>query len=61
MDDAPFLGLVVLIVVVFAAIGVCTALMDFRYFGHLEQQCKTQGYIQNETVRINCQVEEKNK
>ena len=49
------------LVIFFGVRGIVYTITDFRHFGTVEKQCNSQGYIQNETVRINCQVEEKNK
>lgn len=33
--------------------------MDYRNFDIVKQQCTSQGYIQNNTIRINCSLEER--
>jgi uncharacterized protein HemY len=49
------------LILFFGITGIIYTSADFRYWGEVEKQCKSQGYIQNQTVRINCQVEENNK
>ena len=56
MDD--FLtALVVAALIVMATLGGAHLAMDYRYFNTIVAQCEKQGYIQNETVRINCTKE----
>ncbi len=57
MDEAPGLTIFLLSLAVLAAIGIVFLLMDFRHFNIIQEQCQKQGYIQNETIRINCSLE----
>lgn len=53
-----FLGVVIVLWVVITTIFTGMSLLnDYRYFPHIKQQCASQGYIQNTTVRINCSLE----
>ena len=40
-----------------AVFGAMFLVMDFRHFSDVAKQCDKQGYIQNETTRIQCRVE----
>ena len=58
MYDDMFGAIVVIIgVTILSMLGIAHLVMDFRHFDVIEKQCKEQGYIQNETVRIKCQKE----
>lgn len=58
IDDDFTLGLVVFSLgLVLAMFGVMHFAMDFRHFTEIAKQCDKQGYIQNETTRIQCRVE----
>ena len=58
MDD--FLVILVgTIVLAFALIGVAHLVSDYRLFDSIKEQCEKQGYVQNQTVRINCVIEKK--
>ena len=59
--DEVFGTIVVVAVLVLAGIGVADIGLDARAFSAIERQCKEQGYIQNDTTRIICKLEEKNK
>jgi len=60
MDDITS-GLGMGLFIVLSTIGVVFIVEDFRNFDIITEQCKTQGYIQNETTRIVCSIEEKQK
>ena len=47
-----FIGLTTL-----AIFGVVFLVMDFRHFSDVVKQCEKQGFIQNNTTRIQCRVE----
>ena len=59
MDDLPGVIVCVFVTVCLAVCGVVFIFTDTRHFNAIEAQCKQQGYIQNETTRILCSVEEK--
>lgn len=48
------------LIMVFTCIGVLHLVMDYRHFGYIKEDCEKRGYIQNETIRINCSVEKQN-
>jgi len=56
MDDVfkSIVFVVEAVLIILGAIFVCT---DHRHFEIIKKHCETQGYIQNETVRIFCIVE----
>lgn len=60
MDDA-FAFIVFLAVMACAAIGIGYLVTDNRYFGTIQYQCEKMGYIQNDKVRIYCNVEKSEK
>ena len=47
-----FIGLIT-----FAVFGVVFLAMDYRHFSDVTKQCEKQGFIQNNTTRIQCRVE----
>ena len=47
-----FIGLITL-----AVFGVVFLAMDYRHFSDVTKQCEKQGFIQNNTTRIQCRVE----
>lgn len=47
-----FIGLITL-----AVFGVVFLAMDYRHFSDVAKQCEKQGFIQNNTTRIQCRVE----
>lgn len=54
-----FAAIVIGCVVVLAALGVSTMMMDFRHFDETVKHCEERGYIQNKTTRVLCSVEKK--
>ena len=42
---------------VLAFFGVVFLAMDYRHFSDVAKQCEKQGFIQNNTTRIQCRVE----
>lgn len=56
MDDA-FAVVFCVALFVFALFGIAHVSMDYRHFGYIKEDCEKRGYIQNETIRINCSVE----
>ena len=58
MSGDDFGGMVfVCIVLILAGVGIEHIASDYRYFGDIVKHCEKQGYIQNETTRIQCKVE----
>ena len=58
MSGDDFGGMVfVFIVFILAGVGVVHIASDYRHFNDIAKQCEQQGYIQNETTRIQCKVE----
>ena len=49
----------VTVVVLLATLGVGVLVMDLRHYPEIVKQCKENGRIQNNSIRILCQVEEK--
>ena len=43
--------------IILAVFGSLFLTMDFRHYNEIHNQCKEQGFIQNETTRITCKVE----
>ena len=56
MDDF-FTTIVIVALMVLAVVGTIFVFTDHRHFETIKKQCVTQGYIQNETVKIICSVE----
>ena len=58
--DNLFAFTLIIPIAAFSTVGIISLVTDNRHFSHIESQCKQQGYIQNNTTRIMCKVEEKN-
>ena len=50
-------AIVVAILTVLCAFGAVHLLSDVRHFDEVVKQCKEQGYIQNDKVRVMCSLE----
>ena len=57
MYDSPFLILVLLLFLILSGLSIAFIASDFRDFNLIKKECNTQGYIQNDTTRIYCKVE----
>jgi hypothetical protein len=55
-DDAFTIGFFVALLAL-AVFGAMFLVMDFRHFRDVATQCEKQGFIQNNTTRIQCRVE----
>ncbi len=56
MDDAPAIILIT-VVLILASIGVVHLTGDFRTFGEVVEDCNRMGHVQNDKIRIKCEVE----
>jgi len=56
--DGVFAGIVLFFLLVFSVLGAVFLFNDFRYYGDVYTQCQKQGFIQNQTTRITCKVEQ---
>ena len=56
--EAAGWGIILFIIIMLAVGGAVHLSSDFRHFDEVVKQCKKQGFIQNQTTRITCKVEE---
>jgi len=56
-DDISFTELVIGLLIALGGFSIAHLVLDFRHFKEIANQCDKQGYIQNETTRIQCRVE----
>lgn len=57
MEPADIPTAILTIIAIFLmATGIASIIMDLRHFPEIIKKCETRGYIQNNDVRINCQV-----
>lgn len=57
--EEVFTIVVILCVFILAVFGVTLLAGDYRLFDNIVKQCETQGYIQNQTIRLTCTKEVK--
>lgn len=55
--DAIIAKFFITVIAILVGIGIAHIVIDHRSFAEIKMQCEKQGFIQDKTTRIKCEVE----